>query len=238
MIRHLIPFSLLLGLLLVSCTAIKSDLRPRLCEQARPGLADEAKDVCPLSMGDSIPDTTLSTVDGKPVKLRQAVGLKPTLLVFYRGGWCSYSLARLGEFRDRMEAFRQAGFQIIAISPDRPEKLKESIARKKIRFRLLSDTDSSTAKAFGLAFKSKKSANALMRFMGVDLAKTTGQAEPALPVPAIYLVSPDGVIQFSHADPVFTRMVDFDTFVNLAFLGLGNPGGPEFLKKVELPEEE
>ena len=43
--------------------------------------------VCPLLTGTAIPPVTLTTVDGNPFDLSAAVLPKPSLLVFYRGGW-------------------------------------------------------------------------------------------------------------------------------------------------------
>lgn len=44
-------------------------------------------DIRPLLIGAKIPELTLKTVDGDPFDLNSAVSERPTLLVFYRGGW-------------------------------------------------------------------------------------------------------------------------------------------------------
>jgi hypothetical protein len=43
--------------------------------------------VRPLLIGTEVPDVTLQTVDGADVFLREQTGNKPTIIVFYRGGW-------------------------------------------------------------------------------------------------------------------------------------------------------
>jgi peroxiredoxin len=50
-------------------------------------VADSPAKVCPLLVGVAIPQVTLQTVDGEPFDLNRAVSERPSVLVFYRGGW-------------------------------------------------------------------------------------------------------------------------------------------------------
>lgn len=45
------------------------------------------QDVCPLMPGTPVPSVTIRTIDGSEVNLAEAVRQKPSVLVFYRGGW-------------------------------------------------------------------------------------------------------------------------------------------------------
>jgi hypothetical protein len=45
------------------------------------------QDVCPLLTGTCIPQVILSTVEGNSFDLMDAVRAKPSILIFYRGGW-------------------------------------------------------------------------------------------------------------------------------------------------------
>jgi peroxiredoxin len=44
----------------------------------------------------------------------------------------------------------ESGYQLIAISPDMPEKVRESIAKHELNFRLLSDSRMVGARALGV----------------------------------------------------------------------------------------
>ena len=46
----------------------------------------------PLKTGDRIPDVTVRNEDNQELKLTRLVSRKPTVLVFYRGGWCPYCI--------------------------------------------------------------------------------------------------------------------------------------------------
>lgn len=50
-------------------------------------VAESPYGVCPLLVGSRVPAVTVQTAEGKPFDLAGAVADKPTVLVFYRGGW-------------------------------------------------------------------------------------------------------------------------------------------------------
>ena len=45
------------------------------------------QEVCPPLTGTAIPEVTLTGADGTAFDLKSAISHKPTVLVFYRGGW-------------------------------------------------------------------------------------------------------------------------------------------------------
>ena len=49
--------------------------------------APTPQDVCPLLMGSRVPAITLTTLEGQPLDLEAASRARPTVIVFYRGGW-------------------------------------------------------------------------------------------------------------------------------------------------------
>jgi hypothetical protein len=50
-------------------------------------VAASAWDIRPLLIGSEVPEVTVQDVESNHVSLRDAMGGKPTVLVFYRGGW-------------------------------------------------------------------------------------------------------------------------------------------------------
>ncbi|MEM1248367.1 MAG: hypothetical protein AAGK22_18470 [Acidobacteriota bacterium] len=49
--------------------------------------ANSASEVQPLLVGTTIPSVTVQTIDGEPIDLLEDARKKPSILVFYRGGW-------------------------------------------------------------------------------------------------------------------------------------------------------
>ena len=85
-----------------------------------------ANGIQPLLVGQSVPDVQLQTADGKAFNLKQELAEQPTVLIFYRGGWCPYCNLQLSQLQKIESQLQDLGYQIIAISPDRPEMLNKS----------------------------------------------------------------------------------------------------------------
>ena len=48
---------------------------------------NSAQDICPILIGTMTPKLTLTTAKGSSFDLNVAIAEKPTVLIFYRGGW-------------------------------------------------------------------------------------------------------------------------------------------------------
>jgi peroxiredoxin len=154
----------------------------------------------PLTVGAAIPDVTLRTEDDKEVSLRKLVSEKPTVLIFYRGGWCPYCTKHLHALAGIEKELQVAGAQLIAISPDQPSKLKETPDREKLHYRLLSDSDAAAARAFGIAFQVDDATVEKYKTYKIDLDAAAGRSHHLLPHPAVFVAGTDGVIRFAHVN--------------------------------------
>jgi peroxiredoxin len=155
-----------------------------------------------LKVGDAIPNVKLRTEDDKEVNLRQLVSEKPTVLIFYRGGWCPFCNRHLQSLAGIEDDLNKAGAQLVAISVDQPSKLKATPDREKLHYRLLSDSDAVAAKAFGIAFTVE---DALVKkykdSYQIDLEAAAGKKNHILPHPAVFVADTNGVIRFAHVNP-------------------------------------
>lgn len=155
----------------------------------------------PLKQGDSIPDVTLRNENNEAVQLRKLTSERPTVLIFYRGGWCPYCSRQLSGLLDIQDDLKAAGFQMVAISIDQPSKIKETPKRDELSYVLLSDVDANVSEAFGIAFqvpdelvkKYKESYN-------IDLEAASGQTHHKLPHPSVFVINREGVIQFAYVN--------------------------------------
>lgn len=161
-----------------------------------------APDVSPLLIGSAVPDVTLKTADGTDFSLRAAVGKKPSILIFYRGGWCPYCNLHLGQLQTAEPELIKLGYQILAVSPDRPEKVSEGA--EKVNYTLLSDASMTAAKAFGIAFRVDDATLDKYKGYGIDLEAASGQKHHLLPVPAVFVAGADGRIHFVYVNPDYT----------------------------------
>ena len=164
-------------------------------------LASSQEQVRPILLGSKMPDVPLRTVAGKSTTLKAQVGGKPAILVFYRGGWCPFCNLQLSNLRLIQKDVEAMGYRIIAISPDRPEELAKTMGKDKLGYTLLSDGKAQALREFGIGYRLDDASFAKYQGYGVDLEKASGEKEHALPVPSVFIVDKDGVLQFSYVHP-------------------------------------
>ncbi len=179
-------------------------------------VADSAEATHPLKVGKRAPGPMLHGVDGNPFDLAAAFADKPTALIFYRGGWCMYCNRQLGDLQQIEPELVRLGYQLIGVSPDRPEKLRESIGKHKVSYRLLSDSKMKASTAYGLTFRLDDETVTKYKGYGIDLVDATGETHNQLPVPAVYLIDMNGVVQFQYANPDYTKRLDANELLDAA----------------------
>jgi peroxiredoxin len=160
----------------------------------------KAEDISPLLIGENIPMATLMDASGKNFDLNKAVAAKPTILIFYRGGWCPFCSKQLSGLQEIVPELQKQGYQLIAVSTDKPEGLMHSAAKEKLSYTLLSDADLNLSKQFGIAFKAPEGYWEM-------LPKTTGgqNTDLLLPVPSVFILDQKGTIRFEHINPDFKQ---------------------------------
>jgi peroxiredoxin len=165
------------------------------------GLQAEAGETARAKVGDMIPDARLRTEEGEAVGLRELVKDAPALMIFYRGGWCPYCTRHLSALVEIEDRVRAAGYQIVAISPDKPAKLKATPDREKLGYRLFSDHTAEAAQALGIAFEVPAELVAKYKNeYGIDIEAASGETHHLLPHPAVFVVGSDGVIRYVHVN--------------------------------------
>ena len=107
-----------------------------------------------LSPGDAAPDFTLPTDDGSQVTLANLRGRK-VIVYFYPAAMTPGCTKQACDFTDSLDSLKAAGYEVLGISPDKPEKLARFRDRDALTITLLSDQDRSVMTSYG-AFGEKK----------------------------------------------------------------------------------
>lgn len=170
----------------------------------------------PLMEGALVPDVQLRQANGEVVDLRTLTAEQPTVLVFYRGGWCPYCTRHLAALAEVEEALEELGYRVLAISPDRPENIAAAMAEAVFHYQLLSDSSMAASQAFGLAFQVDKATLDTYEGFGIDLVEASGEKHHLLPVPAVYIVDTEHRIRFAHVDPDYRHRLDPEALLNAA----------------------
>ena len=107
-----------------------------------------------LAPGEPAPPFSLPDADGKPVSLADYAGRKVIVYV-YPAAMTPGCTKQACDFRDSLQSLAAAGYAVIGLSPDKPEKLAKFRERDSLTFPLLSDTDKKVLTEYG-AFGEKK----------------------------------------------------------------------------------
>lgn len=202
MMRSLIPASLavLLVFSLVSSAAIRYG-------HADVPVAETAKDVQPLTVGESAPRFFVETVDGTAYEFDPQHLDAPTILISFRGGWCPYCNMHLSELRHVIPEIAALGVDVLFLSGDRPELLYSSLKRETqdnidgLGYTILSDADAQAAMALGIAFKAPDRTIRGRLKKGQDIEGSSMLRHGILPVPSVFAIDKRGTITFAYVNP-------------------------------------
>ncbi len=163
---------------------------------------ERAEDISPLLIGEKLPNTNLRDAQGKTILLSEVLKIKPTVLVFYRGGWCPYCNLQLSGLVEIEEDILALGYQIVAISPDDFKNLQTTVEKDSIKYKLLSDPNGKFIQEIGIAFKTP---TMLKGFIATKGQK--GETSDLMPVPTVMIVDKEGVLQFEYINPNYKERI-------------------------------
>jgi peroxiredoxin Q/BCP len=101
-----------------------------------------------LSPGDPAPDFTLTSDTGEQVRLKDLRGQK-VIVYFYPAAMTPGCTKEACDFTDSLSSLKGAGYEVLGISPDKPEKLAKFRERDSLTITLLSDPDRTVMNAYG-----------------------------------------------------------------------------------------
>jgi peroxiredoxin len=161
-----------------------------------------------LKAGDDAPDFALPDPDGTLVHAGDYLARGPLVVTFYRGVWCPYCNLDLQALEEASAAIRGLGADLVALSPQIHANSRKAQTQNNLSFPILSDHGGAVAAAFGLRFRLPDDLIALYQAFGNDLPLVNGEPSWTLPMPARYIIAPDGVIAYAEVNPDYTRRPD------------------------------
>ena len=202
--------------LILQATALQTNAQAQEFDRAQ--IRDKAEDVTPILNGSTVPKATVKTADGSVVSLQALLMQKPSVIVFYRGGWCPYCSRQLAELKDIESDLVGEGYQILAISPESVGKLQSQKLETEFAATLISDDKLEAIKAFGIGFYVPNDTRALYKDrMSVELTADEND-RAVLPAPAIFITNTEGQVVFSYVNPNFRVRPSADLVLSAAKL--------------------
>ena len=130
-----------------------------------------------LQRGDAAPNFTLPNADGEEVSLDDLRGRK-VILYFYPAAMTTGCTTEACDFRDNLGSLKGAGYAVLGISPDGPEKLLEFREREALTFPLLADRGGEVHRSYGAWGE-----------------KTTGGSTVIGPIRSTFVIDEDGRVE-------------------------------------------
>ena len=101
-----------------------------------------------LETGQPAPAFSLSDQTGRQVSLSDFAG-RNLIIFFYPAAMTPGCTKEACDFRDSLARLQQAGYDVVGISPDKPEKLAKFVDKESLTYPLLSDSDRAVMDAYG-----------------------------------------------------------------------------------------
>jgi peroxiredoxin len=158
-----------------------------------------------LKAGDVAPHFELEAQDGTLVASRDLLVKGPLVVSFYRGVWCPYCNMELQALQAALPAYRAAGANLAAISPQTPVNSRRSVRDNGLDFPILSDAHGTVAEAFGIRFALPDYLVELYKTLKNDLPSFNGDPSWTLPMPSRFVIGHDGEVRYAEVNPDYTR---------------------------------
>jgi peroxiredoxin len=178
---------------------IHGKLRKMVLTLVQEGIEDRV-----LRVGQLAKDFTLPDPEGKPINLNTLLKDGPVILAFYRGTWCPFCNLTLRTYQSYLESFKALGAQLVAISPQTPDKSMMTVEKLNLTFPVLSDVGNHVARSFGLVFTLPEPLWSLFKI----LQEYNGDDSFQLPIPALFVIAPDRTVKVSFASADYVRRME------------------------------
>ncbi|MBB5352187.1 peroxiredoxin [Haloferula luteola] len=184
--------------------AVRREFAKGIEAVAASGILDRA-----LQVGDTAPDFTLKNALGQEVQLSKELTQGPVVLTWYRGGWCPYCNIALAALQEKLPEIRRAGAQLIALTPELPDKSLSTAEKNHLEFQVLTDLNHQVAKTYGIAFELTPTVRELYQKF-FDLTEFNGAeaGHATLPLAATYIIGQDGKIQWAFLDADYRKRAE------------------------------
>lgn len=161
-----------------------------------------------LKEGDEIPSFSLYRQDGDLFGVRDVLQEKNLVISFFQGTWCPYCDIELHSLVEHYPAIKMAGAELLAISPELTDQSMSYFEKQPIPFHVLSDSGNLVAKKFGIVIHLSEAFQQVYKGFDFNLVQKNGDLNWKLPIPATYLVTRDGIIQYAHINPDYSQRME------------------------------
>ena len=100
------------------------------------------------------------------------------------------------------------GAQLVAVSPNLPDKSLSTAEKHDLTFEVLSDVGNHVARDFGLVFTLSEELRPIYASFGIDIPAFNGDGTFELPMPATFVIDTEGTVTYAFVDADYTKRLE------------------------------
>ncbi len=178
-------------------------------QNSRDSIISNNSEIQFLKENEQIPEFFLPDQIGTIISSEDLIEKGPLVITFYRGGWCPYCNLELQSLQKHLDKIQGLGANLIAISPEMPDKSLNVYEKNNLKFSVLSDYNNTVAKKFGLVFELSSEVDSLYKNeLKLNLAVNNSVDKPELPIPATYVIGKDKKIKYAFVNLDYTQRAE------------------------------
>ncbi len=155
-----------------------------------------------VKAGDAVAPFTLESVDGGSVTLEGLLKRGPAVLLFFRFAGCPACNIALPYYNRRLApGLARLGATLVAVSPQRPDRLIDIKTRHELSFVVATDCDNALGRRFGILYTADEPSRRQATAKGVDMGEITGTGTWELPMPSVVVIGQDRIVRFADVHP-------------------------------------
>ena len=169
-----------------------------------------------LKAGDVAPPFLLLDQFGPEVSSISLLARGPLVIVFFRGTWCPYCTAELAALASAYDRIRATGADMVFITPQSARDATPYLSQHPVPFAVLVDPNAEVTESFGLAYDLPNNLRDLHRnVFQNDLSNVNAGTTWRLPIPARYVVQPDGFISSAEVSADYRYRPEPDVTISI-----------------------
>jgi len=154
-----------------------------------------------INIDQEVPSFILPNAKGISISLADLLEKGPLVVTFYRGNWCPYCNLQLKALQSRLADIHSLGANLVAISPQIPDKSLTKNEIDEMKFIVLFDQNAKVASEYGIAWKVPEFLSEHMKIdRGLNLEVINNGNANILPIPATFIIGQDGVVKWRFVD--------------------------------------
>jgi peroxiredoxin len=156
-------------------------------------------------IGETMPDFLLPDEEGRFRSLQEFLQEGPLVIAFHRGHWCPYCRINASALEEIHSEARTLDGHLVAITPETQKYNSDLKAAANATFPILTDLDNAFALEVKLTIWVGEEKKNAMKAAGWDISKYNANETWMLPIPATFVVGPNGVVKARFVDPDYRK---------------------------------